>query len=85
MVRKELTSRAFGWIAYTLSRSERVDRPGNATRLFDYDQTHVATVVASYEIGAGFEVGARFRYASHAKHLVSLRQNAVSRSENSTA
>ncbi len=34
------------------------------TRLFDYDQTHVFTVVASYEPGLGFELGARFRYAS---------------------
>lgn len=35
-----------------------------AWRLFDYDQTHVATVVGSYDLGAGFEFGARFRYAT---------------------
>ena len=45
MVRKELTSRAFGWIAYTLSRSTRVDRPGRELRLMDYDQTHNLTAV----------------------------------------
>jgi len=64
MVRKELTSRAFGWIAYTLSRSERVDRPGNATRLFDYDQTHNLTAVAGYKLGGGWQIGGRLRLIS---------------------
>ncbi len=31
--RKELSERFFGWIAYTLSRSDRIDRPGEARRL----------------------------------------------------
>jgi len=84
LLRHELTSRFFGWVSYTLMRSERRDKcatieniPGEtaadapqnichegAWRLFDYDQTHVATVVGSYDLGAGFEVGARFRYAT---------------------
>lgn len=84
LLRHELTSRFFGWVSYTLMRSERKDNcagsstfvdpdglaptvtscvPG-AWRLFDYDQTHVATVVGSYDLGAGFEFGARFRYAT---------------------
>ena len=32
--------------------------------LYDFDQTHVLGAVASWDIGAGFEVGGRFRYAT---------------------
>lgn len=54
----------FGWVAYTLLRSERQDSPQQDYRLFDYDQTHVLTALASYELGGGFEVGGRVRAAS---------------------
>ncbi len=53
----------FGWVAYTVSRSERLDSPGASWRLFDYDQPQVLTIVASKELGA-WTVGARFRYAT---------------------
>ncbi|MBX3198012.1 MAG: TonB family protein [Labilithrix sp.] len=65
LVRREKgDGRFFGWIAYTILRSERKDSPGARWRLFDYDQTHVLTALASYDLGAGFEVGARARVAS---------------------
>jgi TonB family protein len=64
LLRRELNKGFFGWASYSLIRSERQDHPDSPWRLFDFDQTHVATVVASYELGAGFEIGARFRYAS---------------------
>ena len=54
----------FGWVSYTLMRSERRDTPDSAWRLFDGDQTHVLAAVASWNIGAGFSAGARFRYAT---------------------
>jgi TonB family protein len=84
LLRHELSCRFFGWVSYTLMRSERKDDcseletqtdptgvmaahqacvPGQ-WRLFDFDQTHVATIVGSYDLGAGFEFGARFRYAT---------------------
>jgi TonB family protein len=64
LVRKELTDRAFGWIAYSFSRSDRVDRPGQATRLFDFDQTHNFTAVAGYKLGRGWQIGGRLRLIS---------------------
>lgn len=64
LVRRELAQGFFGWITYSLIRSERKDADGLPWRLFDYDQTHVATAVASYELPLGFEVGARLRYAT---------------------
>ncbi len=64
LARRALTERFFGWVAYTFSRSQRRDGPGEALRLFDNDQTHVLTTIASYKLPAGWEVGARFRFAS---------------------
>jgi hypothetical protein len=64
LVRQNLTSGFFGWVAYTLLRSERRDDPGRDFRLFDYDQTHVLTALAAYDLGRGFDVGARVRYAT---------------------
>jgi TonB family protein len=64
LVRQALAKGFFGWASYSLIRSERRDHPDRPWRLFDNDQTHVLTLVASYEPGLGFEFGARFRYAS---------------------
>jgi TonB family protein len=64
LVRRELADGFFGWVAYTLSRAERENHPGDGWRLFDYDQTHVLTAVASWEVGLGFTLGARFRWAT---------------------
>jgi len=54
----------FGWIAYTLSRSERQDSPKDPVRSFQFDQTHILTVLGSYRLGGGWELGARYRYVS---------------------
>jgi TonB family protein len=64
LLRKELSKGFFGWFAYGIVRSERRDRPDAPFRLFDLDQTHVLTALASYTIGKGFEVGARARFST---------------------
>ena len=64
MLRQELFRGLFGWVAYTLMRAERQDRPDGPSRLFDFDQTHVLTAVLAYALPRGFETSARFRYAS---------------------
>jgi TonB family protein len=61
MIKHQPTERLFGWIAYTLMKSARIDRPGEDERPFDYDQTHILTVVASAVLGRGWEAGVRFR------------------------
>jgi len=53
----------FGWIAYTLSRSERRDHPMDDWRLFDQDQTHNLVLVASYKLGR-WQLGGRFQYTT---------------------
>ncbi|HEX4513890.1 MAG TPA: TonB-dependent receptor, partial [Polyangiaceae bacterium] len=64
MLRQEQLGPFFGWISYSISRSERQDAPGLPYRLFDYDQTHTLTAVASLDLGKGWEIGARFRFSS---------------------
>jgi outer membrane receptor protein involved in Fe transport len=66
LLRQELTKGFFGWLSYSLIRSERKDRPDSNWRLFDYDQTHVLALLASYEITRGLLAGARFRYTTGA-------------------
>jgi hypothetical protein len=55
--------RFFGWLAYTLSRSERRDHPMEDVRLFDHDQTHNLILVGSYKLGA-WQMGGRFQYTT---------------------
>ncbi len=56
--------RFFGWLAYTLSRSVRKDGPAEEDRLNNFDQPHILTVLGSYQLGHGWEIGARFRLIS---------------------
>lgn len=56
--------RFFGWLSYTLSRSTRTDAAGQPEHLLEYDQTHNLSVLASYDLGRGFQIGARFRHVT---------------------
>src|SRR5262249_40893656 len=76
LLRREITEHFFGWIAYTLSRSEQsanlaegiptgnqgMARNGGDLSLHPspFDQTHNLIVVGSYK-WHGFELGARYR------------------------
>jgi TonB family protein len=61
LLRHELTPNFYGWIAYTLSRSEQWNQGEGRYVPMDYDQAHILTVVASYRFFFGLEVGLRFR------------------------
>ncbi|HEU4578202.1 MAG TPA: TonB-dependent receptor, partial [Polyangiaceae bacterium] len=64
LLRFKPEGRFFGWVAYTLSRSERKDSADEAWRRFEYDQTHMLTALGSYKLGRGWQLGARFRYVT---------------------
>ncbi len=51
-------------LSATLSKSERRDHPDAPWRRFQYDQTHILTLVGSYKFGRGYQVGLRFRYVT---------------------
>lgn len=64
LLRYDPDDRFFGWLSYTLSRSERRWGPGEPEVLFDFDQTHILALIASYRLGRGWEAGLRLRGVS---------------------
>jgi TonB family protein len=64
LIRYKPDERFFGWIAYTLSQSLRRTQPGAPLRTFQFDETHILTVLGSYRIGRGWELGMRYRLSS---------------------
>ena len=64
LVRQQLWHNFFGWVAYTLSRSERKDHPGEAWHRLPVRPDHILTLIASYKLPRGFQVGARYRYVT---------------------
>ena len=64
VARRELAAGFVGWIAYTLSRSERLDSGQTDWRLFDFDQTHILAAVAAYDLPRHWRIASRFRYVS---------------------
>jgi TonB family protein len=64
VLRREPIHRLSGWVAYTLSRSERRDSGATDYRLFQYDQTHILTAVGMWRFGHNWQLGTRFRLVS---------------------
>lgn len=60
LVRHRPNGPFFGWIAYTLSRSQR-RRAGEDWGPFAFDQTHIFTAVASLELGKSWTLGLKFQ------------------------
>jgi hypothetical protein len=74
LIRRDAPDSLFGWLAYTLMRSRRQDGPDRTWRLFDFDQTHILTLVLGYRLPSGqagghgyrpgWEFGLRFQLTS---------------------
>jgi len=64
LFRHELANNFFGWVSYTLSRSERRDASGEDYRLFTYDQTHILSLIGSYQLPRNWSIGLRWRYVT---------------------
>ncbi len=64
ILKHDVTKHFYGWLAYTLSLSKSQRKPDGDYVFFAFDQTHILTLVASYRIGWGWELGARFRLVS---------------------
>lgn len=64
MLRVRPVGRFFGFLSYTLMRSERRDVVSGAWRLFDRDQPHIVNATWTYRLGRGWEIGASIRYTS---------------------
>ena len=64
VARHEFANNFTGWLAYTLSKATRRDSGATQDRLFDFDQTHILTLIGSYLLPRNWQVGARFRLVS---------------------
>ena len=61
-LRHQSGDRLFGWISYAYALSRRRDRAGEPYRPYSFDQTHVATFAASYNLTPTWEFGAKWQY-----------------------
>ncbi len=61
-VRRNLTSRLFGWISYTYSKTRERNSPDKEYQDSKFDQTHVFYIVGSYKITSTWELGGRYNY-----------------------
>jgi hypothetical protein len=53
----------FAWLSYSYSHSTRIDAPGAASRLFDFDQPHSLNAALSWKRGR-WQLGGRFQLYS---------------------
>ncbi len=61
-LRHQSSDKFFGWISYAYALSKRRDRLGEPYRYYSFDQTHVATLAASYNLTPTWEFGAKWQY-----------------------
>ena len=64
LARHEPIGNFFGWLSYTLSKSERKDHPEDEWYAFDYDQTHIFSLVAGYRLPYDLSLGAKAQYTT---------------------
>jgi TonB family protein len=64
MLKHDQGKRFFGWIAYSLSRSERRDPHTGIWSLYGKDETHNLQLIGSYRLPKFWEVGCRVRYVT---------------------
>ena len=62
LLRRQAKSGLFGWVSYTLSRSERM-RDG-AWVPYDFDRTHLINLVAGMPLRRNWDIGLRLQYQS---------------------
>lgn len=62
LLRRQARSGLFGWVSYTLSRSERL-REGEHVP-YDFDRSHLLNVVAGLPLRRNWDVGVRLQYQS---------------------
>ncbi len=64
MLRHDRGGRFFGWLAYTLSRSERYNHEKQEYDLYHEDETHHLQLVGSWRLPRLWETGFRLRYVT---------------------
>lgn len=62
LLRRRISRRLYGWVAYTLMRSQR--RSADGAIPGDFDQPHNLVALLSYRLPRGWRIGGRFRVTS---------------------
>jgi len=62
LIRRQAKSGLYGWLSYTLSRSERYK--DGAWAPYDFDRTHLINLVAGLLLPRNWDVGVRLQYQS---------------------
>src|SRR5262249_40547777 len=62
LLRRRAKNGIFGWISYTLSRSERMNNGEGVA--YDYDRTQLFSMVAGLPLRRNWDVGVRVQYQS---------------------
>jgi len=75
MLRRQAKSGVFGWVSYTLSRTERMR--DNAWVAYDFDRTHLVNVVAGLPLHRNWDLGLRLQYQSGKPETVTEGYNAA--------
>ncbi|MBN2344477.1 MAG: TonB-dependent receptor [Deltaproteobacteria bacterium] len=61
MLKHNFANNFNGWISYTLSKALRKDVGDTEWRRFDFDQTHILTLLGSYSLPKNWTLGFRWR------------------------
>lgn len=64
LIQRQTRSRLRGWTSYTYTVAQRKEYSYIELVAPDFDMTHLVTLVATFDIGRGWEAGARWQYAS---------------------
>lgn len=64
IARHQPTGRFFGWVSYTLSRSERKAKADADWTAFDFDQTHIMSAQAGYDLPRNWGVSFQVQYVT---------------------
>jgi TonB family protein len=64
LLKHDQGKRFFGWLSYSLSRSERWDYDENRWAIYAQDQTHILQFIGSYKFARSRELGIRLRYVT---------------------
>ncbi len=54
----------FGWLSYSYSVAKRKEGTHSAEHYFNFDRTHLLTLVANYSFSEFWQVGLKYRYGS---------------------
>ncbi len=63
-LRHRISDKFFGWISYAFTHAERREKPDVSYLPYLFDNTHIVSIVANYNLTPNFEMGVKWQYLS---------------------